>query len=69
MYAIATIVVCTLYAGCISGQRDPAMADTWILADTKEECEARNLATLLELIEEQGDRVRRARITCERVGT
>ena len=69
MYAIATIVVCTLWAGCISGVRDEGMADKWMLADTKEECEARNLAVLLEIIAEQGDQVLRAKIKCERVGT
>ena len=68
MWVIATVFVCTAYTGCMTFVRSPDKADIWLIAPTEEACVEGNLRTLQETVDEMGDVLHVAHITCEKMG-
>ena len=68
MYAIATIRVCFLLAGCMSGERDATAGERWITGPTKAVCEQRLVEAIKLSAESWGDKVVWIHPVCERVG-
>ena len=68
MYAIATIRVCFLLAGCMAGERDATAGERWITGPTKAVCEQRLVEAVKLSAEAAGDEVVFVHAVCERVG-
>ena len=68
MWVVASVFICTVYAGCISFARAPDKADMWLVAATEQECVEGNLRTLRETVREMGDVLRIVHVTCESLG-
>ena len=68
MWALATVVGCTVLLGCFSGTRDRDGADRWLVSATEAGCVDRNSEVVRTVVERNGDRVLHLVVRCERVG-